>query len=827
MSTSPKQKVRIEFLIALTVVVLIWGGVELVRRYSHTRRQSALEPMEQRLANMLKLEWQRLAESADQAPGRPERDAVALLVQVRRLRSRRLVEADAEVEEFQANYSRWDSGERPVFPRGRAFLRGYIAPQDGSLRPYSINVPEQYAEGMPTPLILFLHGHGGFREGQEGEAPSYAGAITVRPEGRRASDYMLLGEDDVLAVLEDVKAIYTIDEGRVFLVGHSMGGTGAWNLAVHHPDLFTGIVCSSGAADHGAWEMRWKWNPERDDVARELREFLHASFSPISYAENMAPVRAAVLHGTGDAVVPVEHAREMVARLRSAGAQVHYREFPAAGHGGIPEWARQDALAWLFSEPPAGQPERFSFRTASLRQNEVWWLRIDQLGEPLQYSTVHGAVEGGVATVTTENVNALTVIARNLPSGVQKLHVDAQNFDLEGENLSSERSFERREGRWEPAQMRGLAKRRGLSGPFEDVLRDAFIVVYGTGGPDELRKQICKLEAERFAALWALRYGSRPRVAADDEVGEEQRRRYNLVLIGGPETNAQTRWVAQGLPLQAEGGRIVFDGTSYTDPGAGILLCHPNPENPDRMVALVAGNSPAALYQALDRFGLWFNWGIYDKYKWFDYAVFDNLTAGPESFLHVGFFDGEWRLPGQWSLRRRAADALELAPQGFPGLAAVTDAQVSQLVLSDLLPTKIVQHRGAVGFDRTYDGRKIVLGGETFERGLGVKAPSEIFFDLQGICHRFNATVGLTHGFKGPPAPPRVEEERVVFEVWGDGELLAASPALSWKDSAPQTAVLSADVDGVFELRLVCRPEKSARTWLFGAAAWGSPSVRR
>lgn len=846
----PRQKVRAKFLVALTVVVVIFGVVNLRRWQQEERAKRDLRRTREALEDFtatLGAEQRDLAHIATATPSLIQRDAAALLVQVQELldevdadkgRRTRKRPAPGVIEQIHANFDRLKKGNRARFPRARPFLRGYLAATDGTFRPYGICVPKGYTAKQPMPLVIRLHGHRGFAPGQHHDAPYYRGAIVVRPEGRRATDYMYIGEDDVLAVLEDVRALYNVDAIRTFLVGHSMGGTGAWNMAVHYPHLFAGIAPSAGNADHRAWEVLWGWNPEDPTNHARLRAFLHASFSPLSYAENLEHCRVVAIHGTGDGVVPVQHSRAMLSRLRDelGFANVEYLEMPQLGHGGMPQWLQDYALGKLFGGRAAtGAPRRFRYTTASLRHDRAWWLRVDGLGSPVDFSTVEASIAGKRAEIVTDNVSALTVLLGEAPGPVRRVRVDGTEFDAPPAGRTARLSLEKRDGDWREAPDRGLRKRKGLSGPVSDVLRNPFLVVYGTSGNSELLKTICEKEAERFAREWELRYGQRPRVTADIELNDAQAKAYSLVLFGGPGVNQVSNRVASRLPmLRFRDGAFEMDGVLYDDPAAGILLCYPNPLSEGNMVVMVAGNSPAALYQAFDRFGLWFNWGVYDKYKWFDFGVFDPRTIGPETFLTAGFFDNGWRMPSQeggtgagGALFVRIEDAAaQVVPQGFPRFASVAEADSDALALSELLPGKIEQYRGAVGFDRSYAGRPIVLGEEIFEKGLGVKAPSAIEFDLDGQYASFSATVGLMNGFKGEPTTARKRAEKVTFELWGDSELLVASEPLSWKDDGRTHAKLRASVARVRRLRLVVRPE-GRNTWHYGAAAWGAPTVKR
>jgi len=856
-----RQAVRLRFMIALTLAVTLLGVANL--GHMHRKKKRAAEVVRvrgqvQEFAVSLADELRDLEGLADGGVrGRLARDAAALYVQAQRMKSPNI----AQVVALRADLARLREGIPMAFPRGKAFLRGYHAANDGSFRPYSICVPRIADTGRPMPVIFFLHGLSGFRGGQEGAAPAYAGAITVQPEGRRASDYMYVGEDDVLAVLDDVQSLYNVDRQRVYLTGHSMGGTGCWNLAVHYPDKFAGIIPSSGNANHAAWEELWKWNPS-DHKHHRLRAFLHESFSPISYAGNLLHCNVDAAHGTGDAVVPVEHSRSMIDMLRAGRPRAHleYREFPAAGHGVGRGWT-PNALVRVFSAGAApDSPTEVNLKTASLRHNRAWWLEVDALDSPIEFSKVnaeflvfrvnwkedgdgHSYGNGGgpylfeetrTLDVRASNVTALTLHLDRMPRRPKTLSINSTGTLPVPADAGPRLRLVRRDGKWRIAKSapKGLHKRRGLSGPVSDVFRDAFLLVPGTQGDDELAKRVCALEAERFAADWKLRYGARPLLKTDVEVTQADVKSRSLILFGGPGVNKISAQVAPRLPVKVKPRVITFEGQRFDAPDVGALLCYPNPLARRRMVVLVAGNSPAALYQAMDRFGLWFNWGIYDKYKWFDFAVFDARTASPETFLKVGFFDNAWRTGGMMRspvgggytlpARKRTARA-----QSFPSWAEVEDVGGETLMLSALLPTKIKQYRGAVGFDRSYAGSVLRVNGKRHGKGLGVKAPSAITWRLDGTWEEFSATVGLTPGHKGSKVSAvRASVERVTFEVWGDGERLASVGPLSWADGAASHAVIEADVSDVTELKLVAKPAGRA-TWHYGGAAWYTPKLVR
>lgn len=106
------------------------------------------------------------------------------------------------------------------------------------------------------------------------------------------------------------------------------------------------------------------------------------------------------------------------------------------------------------------------------------------------------------------------------------------------------------------------------------------------------------------------------------------------------------------------------------------------------------------------------------------------------------------------------------------------------------------------------DGLPIRIGESTFDRGVGTHAPSRIVVDLPERCTIFLADVGLDEEVG--------DQGSVVFEVYGDGTLLATSGLVFATDEA---FPLMADVDGVDRLELVVTRGGDGNA--FDHADWG------
>ncbi|MEN6451283.1 MAG: alpha/beta hydrolase-fold protein [Thermoguttaceae bacterium] len=138
-------------------------------------------------------------------------------------------------------------------------------------------VPKSYRPEQPTGLIVFLHG-GGNRTSRyapeatlqfagaglsaenkpSGEMLAATGMITVGPSApwNESSYYRwcLRQSDEYLAdVILECKERFNIDPDRVILLGHSMGGFGAYHHVLRQPDRFAAVVAHSGSWSLGYW----------------------------------------------------------------------------------------------------------------------------------------------------------------------------------------------------------------------------------------------------------------------------------------------------------------------------------------------------------------------------------------------------------------------------------------------------------------------------------------------------------------------------------------------------------------------------------------------
>ena len=136
-------------------------------------------------------------------------------------------------------------------------------------RPYDVFVPTGYDAAAPTPLVLLLHGYTASGDIQEAyfqlePLAESRGFLYVHPDGTvdAAGQQFWNGTDAccafggdapddaayLMAIIEQVSAVYNVDPKAVFLAGHSNGGFMSYRMACEHADTIAGIASLAGAS---------------------------------------------------------------------------------------------------------------------------------------------------------------------------------------------------------------------------------------------------------------------------------------------------------------------------------------------------------------------------------------------------------------------------------------------------------------------------------------------------------------------------------------------------------------------------------------------------
>jgi poly(3-hydroxybutyrate) depolymerase len=130
--------------------------------------------------------------------------------------------------------------------------------------------------------------------------------------GNQPENLSELSEKDVMNVLAMMREEFNVDDGRIYLTGHSMGGAGTLFLGSKHADIWAAIAPVAPAA--------FSMTDNREDVLQGL---------------NDGGVPVLIVHGDEDEAVPVDLARTWVATMEELDMEHEYEELPGVTHGPV------------------------------------------------------------------------------------------------------------------------------------------------------------------------------------------------------------------------------------------------------------------------------------------------------------------------------------------------------------------------------------------------------------------------------------------------------------------------------------------------------------
>ncbi|XZE17737.1 hypothetical protein SH449x_003012 [Pirellulaceae bacterium SH449] len=162
----------------------------------------------------------------------------------------------------------------------------------------------------------------------------------------------------VLASLLDAKRRFSIDNDRVYLSGHNVGGDGAWDIALGHPDLWAGCIVFGGIAD--------KYVKQYLPNTRYVPQYFVTGELAAKGLEVHREVNAMVW----DKLLGTRAYDVMVTIYNGRGVDFFQEELPR-----IFEWINLPNHVRKFNI------EEFSVKTNRLGDRFFWWYETDQLKE--------------------------------------------------------------------------------------------------------------------------------------------------------------------------------------------------------------------------------------------------------------------------------------------------------------------------------------------------------------------------------------------------------------------------------------------------------------
>jgi len=219
----------------------------------------------------------------------------------------------------------------------------------GESLPYRLFVPKNYDQSKSYPLIVTLHG--GQKRGNDNrkQATLIGARIWIEPANQAKnpcfvfapqcpsdSKWGLLIENPkiysaVRSLLEAIDALekeFKIDRRRIYITGHSMGGTGLYSIIATQPDRFAAAVPLSGRLD---------WGIEDHDFKQHASLFAHV---PIW-----------TFHGGDDPRNDPDNSRRMAQAIKELGGNPKCTILPGKEHDIPPDvYPMPELHEWLFAQ---------------------------------------------------------------------------------------------------------------------------------------------------------------------------------------------------------------------------------------------------------------------------------------------------------------------------------------------------------------------------------------------------------------------------------------------------------------------------------------------
>ena len=241
----------------------------------------------------------------------------------------------------------------------RVQQRTYTFADTNEQMPYALFVSSKVTRDKKNPLIVSLHGLGGDQNTMVRESlrsvdlAEQGGYILVAPMGYNSGGWYgvppgppraggpnaaagrgrgagaprpVIGgtaitdiakvreasEKDVMTVLDTIRKEFNVDERRIYLMGHSMGGAGTYYLGSKHGKAWAALAPIAPAA--------MGMTNDRTKVLQAIKD---------------AAVPMLVSMGDADEAVPVANVRMWVETMKELQMNYEYKEYPGVTHGPI------------------------------------------------------------------------------------------------------------------------------------------------------------------------------------------------------------------------------------------------------------------------------------------------------------------------------------------------------------------------------------------------------------------------------------------------------------------------------------------------------------
>ncbi|GAK63729.1 uncharacterized protein PAN0_003c1937 [Moesziomyces antarcticus] len=437
---------------------------------------------------------------------------------------------------------------------------------------------------------------------------------------------------------------WQFDPRKLFIMGHSNGGQGAWYRLSRYPDrVIAGVVAATYTKVSDYVSFAWKVGRHYADPA--LHGVLHSSLSMFEndlFASNLAGIDLLIKYGSADANVPPWNSKDMAMlvdgwnKRSGVRGKVRVSEVPGRPHWWDTLFSEDDVQSAIetactssknpgYAMPEA--PQSFTLTVANPAEAgpKGGW-QITEVEVPgrlarlqVQY-TVEESSEDAVAGVghvklhasnakrfhvQLEALQSSPALAFGNASAVRiTLNGQAYDVDIEGSHILA---FEARpSGEWHILASQTRSTDAPAARPIGPLLRivstaGPMALVVPTEGP-ATEVAMWKRVAQRFAADLLLYAGINSQIVADTDsaaLAETRSARHlgNVVAFGGPRINSYSRTIYYDWPTKhpihfvdpESSAQFRIQGRHFYENGTALLTLAPHPELHNGLAMVVHG----------------------------------------------------------------------------------------------------------------------------------------------------------------------------------------------------------------------------------------------
>ena len=556
------------------------------------------------------------------------------------------LELKIKAYDTENQYHKESAIQIPLKKHGEDRRETFLSKIDNSVQFYGIKEPNFYEPSKQYGMIFTLHGAGVDALGQVGAYAPRDWAFVVAPTNRReyGFNWQEQGRMDALEVLEVIKSRYPIDDNRIMLTGHSMGGHGVWHFGTFYADKFASMAAACGwmSIDMYIPMFLTKYNTYAPPELKSIWEQGYLPDRPQLSLNNLFNLSTMIMIAGADDNVPPVHGRLFAESMRRLGMNPEVHDIP-----GKPHWYDDDTTrpgadvtdAVFFEEfykykMKNRYPDEVKFvMTDAAVTDKLYWVRImDTYKYPEPASVDAKWIENNYLEVTSKNVSILEIQVKDGNAGQIRVNWNGKDFNVQPEDgviVLKDPDFM-------PAA--GFTTKAKAPGPMKRAYMKPFVIVIGSNTDEQTFNSYLNAARQQAVYWWYVANGY-AEIVTDKEAAPDVIEGKNLVLLGTQDDNSLLKEKLLLTPVQINSTGILIEGKEIARGEYAVKFIYPDSADDNRLILFSTGTSSkyALLAEAFPAYAT--SSGLPDLII-FDEKVREYGFAG---LTAAGYFDKGWK----------------------------------------------------------------------------------------------------------------------------------------------------------------------------------------